>query len=130
MYQDVRARFISEGKWLEMTPHIPAKNGPEDVDEISDTYDTIEWLLENVTNHNGRVGIWGISCMGFYAAACNFYESDGGFGKQHRLDSRLTADEEKKTGRQKVPFIPRLSIKPKHTETGFNSFFQLLEGDP
>jgi putative CocE/NonD family hydrolase len=69
VYQDVRGRFMSEGKWLEMTPHIPAKNGPEDVDESSDTYDTIEWLLENIPNHNGRVGMWGISYMGFYAAA-------------------------------------------------------------
>jgi putative CocE/NonD family hydrolase len=52
-----------------MTPHIPVKSGPTDVDESSDMYDTVEWLLENVQSNNGRVGIWGISYPGFYAAA-------------------------------------------------------------
>ncbi len=52
-----------------MTPHIDNKQSPSDVDESSDTYDTIEWLLENIPNHNGRVGQWGISYPGFYCAA-------------------------------------------------------------
>lgn len=67
--QDVRGRFMSEGDFVNMTPHIDVKRGAEDVDESSDTYDTIEWLLENIPNHNGRVGMWGISYPGFYAAA-------------------------------------------------------------
>lgn len=67
--QDVRGRRLSEGTFLEMTPHRAEKKSKADVDESSDTYDTIEWLLKNVPNHNGRVGMWGISYPGFYAAA-------------------------------------------------------------
>lgn len=69
VYQDVRGRNMSEGTWLEMTPHIAVKKSPKDVDESTDTYDTIEWLLKNVPNHNGKAGLWGISYPGFYAAA-------------------------------------------------------------
>ena len=45
-----------------MTPHIDEKLSSSDVDESSDTYDTIEWLVQNVPNNNGRAGIMGISC--------------------------------------------------------------------
>jgi len=68
-YQDVRGRFLSEGEFLDMTPHRPEKPGATDVDESSDTYDTIDWLVKNVPNNNGKVGTWGISYPGFYAAA-------------------------------------------------------------
>lgn len=67
VYQDVRGRWASEGEFLHVRPHRAAKTGTE-FDEASDTYDTIEWLLKNVANHNGRVGIYGISYPGFYAA--------------------------------------------------------------
>jgi hypothetical protein len=67
--QDVRGRFASEGEFIQVTPHNPNKTKPTDVDESSDTYDTIEWLLKNVPQHNGRVGMYGISYPGFYAAA-------------------------------------------------------------
>src|SRR5262249_13909942 len=53
--QDVRGRWMSEGEFVNMRPHIGSKKGPADVDESSDTYDTIEWLLKHVPNHNGRV---------------------------------------------------------------------------
>ncbi len=69
VYQDVRGRYLSEGTWTNMTPHIENKSQPSQVDEASDTYDTIEWLLKNVPNHNGRVGQWGISYPGFYTIA-------------------------------------------------------------
>ncbi|MCE7065388.1 CocE/NonD family hydrolase [Dyadobacter sp. CY326] len=69
VYQDVRGRYMSEGEWTNMTPHIAQKKGKNDVDEASDTYDTIEWLLKNVPNNNGRVGQWGISYPGFYTTA-------------------------------------------------------------
>ncbi|MDX2177968.1 MAG: CocE/NonD family hydrolase [Bryobacteraceae bacterium] len=69
VYQDVRGRFQSQGKWIEMTPHKPVKKSPADVDEASDTYDTIDWLVKNVPNNNGKVGTWGISYPGFYTAA-------------------------------------------------------------
>ncbi len=67
--QDVRGRFLSEGTFIEMTPHIDHKNGPKDVDNSSDTYDTIDWLLKHVANNNGKVGIYGISYPGFYTSA-------------------------------------------------------------
>src|SRR5215216_2132451 len=69
VYQDTRGRYMSDGTYAFMTPHIEKKSGPKDVDESSDTYDTIEWLLKNVTPNNGRVGTWGISAPGFFVAA-------------------------------------------------------------
>ena len=69
VYQDVRGRFMSEGTFRNMTPHSVAYDGVEGTDESTDTYDTVEWLIENVQPNNGRVGIWGISYPGFYAAA-------------------------------------------------------------
>jgi len=65
VYQDVRGKFQSEGEFVVMKPHKLEKEGPQDTDESSDTYDTIEWLLNNIPNHNGRVGQWGISYPGF-----------------------------------------------------------------
>lgn len=65
VYQDVRGKFKSEGEFIVMKPHKTVKRGPKDTDESSDTYDTIEWLLNNIPNHNGRVGQWGISYPGW-----------------------------------------------------------------
>ena len=56
VYQDVRGRLMSEGEFVNMRPHQPAKTGPADIDESTDTYDTIDWLLKNVPGHNGHVG--------------------------------------------------------------------------
>lgn len=67
--QDVRGKFMSEGEFVEITPHLTAKRGNQDIDESSDTYDTIEWLLKNVPGNNGRVGMYGISYPGFYCSA-------------------------------------------------------------
>ena len=66
VYQDVRGRWMSEGTYDNMRAFIPNKKG-EQFDEASDTYDTVEWLVKNVKNNNGRVGIWGISYPGFYS---------------------------------------------------------------
>ena len=66
VYQDVRGRWNSEGTYDNMRAYIPNKKGTQ-VDEASDTYDTIEWLINNVNNNNGNVGTWGISYPGFYA---------------------------------------------------------------
>ena len=66
--QDVRGRYMSEGTFIEMTPHKVVK-GAKDIDESTDMYDSVEWLLKNVPNHNGRVGIWGNSYPGFYVSA-------------------------------------------------------------
>jgi len=69
VYQDVRGRYMSEGAFIEETPHRPGKRTPKEVDESSDTYDTVEWLLKNIKGNTGKVGLWGISYPGFYAAA-------------------------------------------------------------
>lgn len=69
VYQDVRGRYMSEGTNLEVTPHIANKKSTQQVDESSDTYDTMEWLLKNIKNNNGRAGLYGISYPGFYATA-------------------------------------------------------------
>ncbi len=69
VYQDVRGRHMSEGQFQEMTPAIDDKKSSKDVDESSDTYDTVDWLLKNIENNNGKVGIYGISYPGFYASA-------------------------------------------------------------
>jgi len=69
VYQDVRGRWKSEGTWTNMTPVIDNKKSKKDVDEGSDTYDTIDWLVKNVANNNGKVGQYGISYPGFYTAA-------------------------------------------------------------
>ena len=69
VYQDVRGRFMSEGEFDNMRPHIDKKKSKSDIDESSDTYDTIDWLLTNIPNNNGKVGLWGISYPGFYSSA-------------------------------------------------------------
>ena len=67
VYQDVRGRWMSEGTYDNMRAYIPNKKTTKDIDESSDTYDTIDWLVKNVENNNGNVGTWGISYPGFYS---------------------------------------------------------------
>jgi uncharacterized protein len=67
-YQDVRGRFMSEGDFTIITPHKPVK-GPKDTDESTDCYDTVEWLIKNAAGNTGKVGMWGVSQPGFFAAA-------------------------------------------------------------
>ena len=64
--QDVRGRYMSEGEFDNMRPHVP---GELPIDESSDSWDTVEWLVNNVPGNSGKVGMWGISYPGFYAAA-------------------------------------------------------------
>lgn len=66
VFQDVRGRFMSEGTFVNVRPFNPDKKGT-DIDEASDTYDTADWLVKNVKNNNGRIGVMGISYPGFYA---------------------------------------------------------------
>ena len=69
VFQDVRGRYASEGEFIHVRPHKPAKVGPADIDESTDAYDTIDWLVKNLPNNNGKVGMMGISYPGFYTAA-------------------------------------------------------------
>ncbi len=67
--QDVRGRYGSEGTFVHMRPQKLNKQGAADVDESTDAFDTIDWLVKNVPNNNGKVGMMGISYPGFYTAA-------------------------------------------------------------
>ena len=72
VYQDVRGRYMSEGEFENMRPQLNkplTARTPKDIDESTDTYDTIDWLVKNVPNHNGKVGLYGISYPGFYSSA-------------------------------------------------------------
>ena len=67
VYGDVRGRYLSEGVYEDVRPYIPNKQGNQ-IDETTDTYDTVDWLIKNVPNNNGRVGVYGISYPGFYTS--------------------------------------------------------------
>ena len=67
--QDVRGRNGSEGEFVHMRPQKDVKSAARDIDESTDAYDTIDWLVKNVPNNNGKVGMMGISYPGFYTAA-------------------------------------------------------------
>ncbi|MEQ1932685.1 MAG: CocE/NonD family hydrolase, partial [Fimbriimonadaceae bacterium] len=69
VYQDVRGRYMSEGDFKWMNPYIPNKKSGQ-TDEATDTSDTIDWLLKNIPNNNGRLGVYGTSYPGHYAAQC------------------------------------------------------------
>src|SRR5829696_6228487 len=68
VYQDVRGRWMSEGEYMDVRPDI-ANTKPSEIDESTDAYDTVDWLVKNVRNNNGRVGMYGISYPGFYTSA-------------------------------------------------------------
>jgi putative CocE/NonD family hydrolase len=65
--QDVRGRWMSEGEFVDVRPFIKDKKNNNDIDESSDTYDAIDWLIKNLPNNNGNVGVFGISYPGFYS---------------------------------------------------------------
>jgi len=65
--QDVRGKYMSEGEYVNVRPFIPNKRSPKQVDDNSDTYDSIDWLVKSLSKNNGKVGILGISYPGFYA---------------------------------------------------------------
>lgn len=68
VYQDIRGTAMSEGEFEDIRPYVQNKRAVSDVDESSDAYDTVEWLLKNIPDHNGKIGVWGISYSGFTAA--------------------------------------------------------------
>jgi uncharacterized protein len=67
VYQDVRGKFMSEGEYEDIRPFNADKKSNKDIDEASDTYDAVDWLVKNVKHNNGKVGIYGISYPGFYS---------------------------------------------------------------
>ncbi len=69
VFQDVRGRFMSEGEFIDMRPFIDEQNDSIAIDESTDAWDTIDWLIKNIKNNNGKLGMWGNSYPGYYAAA-------------------------------------------------------------
>ena len=67
VYQDVRGRWMSEGEFMDVRPEVAAE-GKAKIDESTDSYDTVEWMIKNIAGNNGRVGVWGISYPGFYTS--------------------------------------------------------------
>lgn len=65
--QDVRGKYMSEGEYMDVRPFNKDKKGNE-IDEASDTYDTVDWLIKNLENNNGKVGVFGVSYPGFYSS--------------------------------------------------------------
>ena len=65
--QDVRGRYMSEGEFVDVRPFIKDKKKPTDIDEASDSYDAIDWLVKNIDNNNGKAGVFGTSYPGFYS---------------------------------------------------------------
>ena len=68
VFQDVRGQFMSEGEFVNMRPQDAYKRGNSATDDATDTYDSIEWLVKNVDNNNGNVGMWGTSYPGYYTS--------------------------------------------------------------
>ena len=70
--EDIRGRYGSEGQFVMMRPiaahHDPKSPDPSQIDESTDTYDTVAWLIKNIPSNNGRVGVAGVSYPGFLAA--------------------------------------------------------------
>ena len=64
--QDVRGRYMSEGVFEDVRPFNKNKQGKE-IDEASDTYDAVDWMVKNIANNNGKVGVMGTSYPGFYS---------------------------------------------------------------
>ena len=62
--QDVRGRYMSEGEFMDVRPFNKNKKTVNDIDEASDTYDAIDWLVKNIENNNEKVGVFGISYPG------------------------------------------------------------------
>jgi putative CocE/NonD family hydrolase len=68
VYQDVRGKFMSEGDYVNMRPQDAYKRGKNAVDDATDSYDTIDWLVKNIPNNNNKVGMWGTSYPGYYTS--------------------------------------------------------------
>ncbi|HVW98461.1 MAG TPA: CocE/NonD family hydrolase [Mucilaginibacter sp.] len=98
--QDIRGRWMSEGTFEVVRPFNPDKKTNRDIDEASDTYDTIDWLVKNVDNNNGKVGVTGISFPGFYAteAALSGHPALKAVSPQAPVTDRFFGDDDHHNG--------------------------------
>ncbi len=98
--QDIRGRWMSEGEFVVVHPFNPDKKTNKDIDEASDTYDTIDWLVKNIDNNNGKVGVSGISFPGFYAtmAALSGHPALKAVSPQAPVTDRFFGDDDHHNG--------------------------------
>jgi len=98
--QDIRGRWMSEGKFEVVRPFNPNKKTNKDIDEASDTYDSIDWLVKNVEDNNGNVGVFGISFPGFYAteAALSGHPALKAVSPQAPVTDRFFGDDDHHNG--------------------------------
>jgi uncharacterized protein len=98
--QDIRGRWMSEGTFEVVRPFNPNKKTNKDIDEASDTYDTIDWLVKNLDNNNGKVGVSGISFPGFYAteAALSGHPALKAVSPQAPVTDRFFGDDDHHNG--------------------------------
>lgn len=120
--QDVRGRFMSEGVFVDIRPHLPEKRSARDADESTDTWDTVEWLVKHVPNNNGRVGMWGISYDGFFVAAgmIDAHPALKAASPQAPIGDCYMGDDCYHNG---VLWLP-------HNFSFYNGFFQVRRGGP
>ena len=71
VFQDVRGKFMSEGDFVNMRPQDAYTRGKNATDDATDTYDTIDWLVNNIKGNNGKVGMWGTSYPGYYTSVAS-----------------------------------------------------------
>ena len=114
VFQDVRGRWMSEGEFINVPPYIENKQSATDIDEASDTYDTVEWLLRKLKHDNGRVGVYGNSYCGYYAlmAAASHHPAVVAVSPQAPLVDWWKGDDVHHNGAlamlDLVPFLPVL----------------------
>lgn len=71
VFQDVRGKFMSGGEFVNMRPQDAYKRGSKATDDATDTFDSIEWLVNNIPSNNGNVGMWGTSYPGYYTSVAS-----------------------------------------------------------
>jgi len=129
VFQDVRGAWMSEGDFMDVRPYVEHKTSNRDVDETSDTYDTVEWLIHNVAGNNGRVGVRGTSYPGFYSsmAAIDAHPAVKAVSPQAPVTEWMGGDDFMHNGALLLPhafdFFARFGrARPAPTSTGGRGF--------
>lgn len=143
VYQDIRGMSMSEGTFRYTAPYIKEKKKVTDTDESSDAYDTVDWLLKNIPNNNGKVGVWGISYPGFLAsmAAISSHPAIAAVSTQAPMSDLFVGDDGHHNGAlylaHYVNYVYSMGQPPKEptqnplprfkfpTQDGYNYFLQL-----
>ena len=123
VFQDVRGRYMSEGEYVDLRPFIADKHSPEQIDEASDAYDTIDFLVREVAGNNGRVGVYGNSYPGFYAlmAAASGHPALKAASPQAPVTDWFMGDDVRHNGvlmlTDSYRFLSGMNTPPGHTPT-------------